>query len=204
MKKAPVFQETARYYLQRLENLSVSDLGPRLGLEVRDRSVILPVLGRTYRFEAGRLLAADGRQAPFEVLVVAARYLLADPVEVSPDPAWSAYREFPDAAPLVSYFERNAEIPIARAFAGRVPELAARCGRIGGQPLDGNLPYDVAVRIPALPRIPVFLLFNDADPEFDAACRLIFERRASAYLDMESVAILGVMLAVALTGEHGA
>jgi hypothetical protein len=38
---------------------------------------------------------------------------------------------------------------------------------------------------------PIFMLFNDADAEFSAQCRVLFERRASAYLDMECLAIVG-------------
>ena len=64
------------------------------------------------------------------------------------------------------------------------------------------LPYDLALKIDALPRVPIFLLFNDADEEFGAECRLLFERRAAAYLDMESTAILGVMLSAALTATR--
>ena len=59
----------------------------------------------------------------------------------------------------------------------------------------GNkLPYDVALAIPALPRVPLHLLFMDADDEFPAQCRILFERRAEAYLDMECLAILGWLL----------
>jgi dienelactone hydrolase len=51
------------------------------------------------------------------------------------------------------------------------------------------------MRFDALPKIPILLLFNDADDEFPAQCLLLFERRAEKYLDMECLAILGWLLA---------
>ena len=46
----------------------------------------------------------------------------------------------------------------------------------------------------ALPKIPVLLLFNDADNEFAAQCMVLFERRAENYLDMECLAMVGMVL----------
>ena len=202
MKKSPVFKETARYYLHQLERLPLTALAPRLALEIQGQAVMIPILGKTFCLEPGRLLGPDGRQAPFEALVVASRYLIGAPETAPTDEAWTAYRDFPDAAPLVSYFQCNAEAPIAQTFSGRTAELAAHCQRIGGRPLDGGLHYDLALGLQALPRIPIYLLFNDEDPEFGAECRLLFERRAADYLDMESLAILGVMLAAQLVAAQ--
>ena len=199
MEKSPVFKETALYYLRQLAALPIEAVAARLGLGFRNGAVTIALLGKHYRLEPDRLLAPDGSRAPFEALVVVSRYLLSAPETAPTDDAWAAYREFPDAAPLMNYFRHNAEGPVARAFAGRVGQLRARCQEIGARPLGSGLNYDLAVGIEALPHIPIFLLFNDADAEFPAECRLLFERRAAAYLDMESVAILASMLAAALT-----
>jgi hypothetical protein len=44
----------------------------------------------------------------------------------------------------------------------------------------------------------VLLLFNDADEDFPASCSVLYERRAERYLDMECLAMLGMMLAEGL------
>jgi hypothetical protein len=46
----------------------------------------------------------------------------------------------------------------------------------------------------ALPKIPVLMLFNDTDDEFPAQCAVLFERRAEKYLDMECLAMVGMLL----------
>jgi hypothetical protein len=38
------------------------------------------------------------------------------------------------------------------------------------------------------------ILFNDADEEFPAQCMVLFERRAENYLDMECLAMVGMLL----------
>jgi hypothetical protein len=45
-----------------------------------------------------------------------------------------------------------------------------------------------------LPKMPLLLVFNDADDDFPASASLLFEKRASTYLDAESQAILGHQL----------
>ena len=46
----------------------------------------------------------------------------------------------------------------------------------------------------ALPKIPVLMLFNDIDEEFPAQSTVLFERRAENYLDMECLAMVGMLL----------
>jgi hypothetical protein len=46
----------------------------------------------------------------------------------------------------------------------------------------------------ALPEIPVLMLFNDADEEFPAQCAVLFERCAEKYLDIECLAMVGMLL----------
>jgi hypothetical protein len=106
-----------------------------------------------------------------------------------------SFKDFRDAAPLIASFGNTVERAIARAFAGRLDELRYAAASLGGGAPPGAFPYDLARLIPALPKVPVLLLFNDADAEFPAACSVLFERRAAAYLDMECLAMLGMQLA---------
>ncbi len=54
--------------------------------------------------------------------------------------------------------------------------------------------YDLSMQFDALPRVPVMLLFNDADDEFPAKSSVLFERRAEKYLDAECLAMVGRLL----------
>jgi hypothetical protein len=50
------------------------------------------------------------------------------------------------------------------------------------------------MQFPALPKIPVLMLLNDAGEEFPAQRAVLFERRAEDYLDMECLTIAGMPL----------
>ena len=87
-----------------------------------------------------------------------------------------------------------AERPIARHFSGRVESLESSCSKLGGAPFETDAGYELSYELPALPKVPIFLMYNDKDEEFGAECRLLFRRNAEAYLDMESLAIIGLVL----------
>ena len=65
---------------------------------------------------------------------------------------------------------------------------------IGGVQPQQNYPYDVAVVFRVLPRIPILLLFNDKDEEFDVQTAILFEKRADRFLDAECLAMLAEYL----------
>jgi hypothetical protein len=90
---------------------------------------------------------------------------------------------------------------LERTFGSNPAELKRRCGALGGVPAAEDFPYEVAMRFPALPKIPVLLLFNGAEEEFPARCTMLFERRAEKYLDMECLAITGWALSAYLLGN---
>jgi hypothetical protein len=84
---------------------------------------------------------------------------------------------------------------IAREFSGRPADLRQTAETLGGRPPSIAYRYDISLVILALPKVPLLLLFNDADDEFPAACSVLFERRAERYLDMECLAMVGMLFA---------
>ena len=62
---------------------------------------------------------------------------------------------------------------------------------MSGQPAKTEISADLVMKLDALPRVPVLLVFNDQDEDFPAQCSLLFERRAEKYLDMECLAMTG-------------
>jgi hypothetical protein len=53
----------------------------------------------------------------------------------------------------------------------------------------------------ALPRVRIYLIFNDEDEDFPADCSLLFEKQAAQYLDMECLAMIGMVIAERLAGK---
>jgi hypothetical protein len=200
--RAAVFKQTRQAYLEEISRLAdISRRAAELGLEASTNGYRVPFFAQEYFLTNGSLVDQQARPAPFDAVIVICRYLIMCPPVASSRRQWTAFREFKDAAPLLGYFAQNAEQAIATTFRSRPGDLHQAARRLNGQTPDTRLAYDAQYVFSALPMIKLMLLFNDADEEFDAECRVLFERRAEAYLDMECVAILGAHLAHALKPE---
>jgi hypothetical protein len=201
--KAAVFEENYQHYLKKIAALNPAALADRLGFTLSHGKAVIPFFNRSYRVSAAEIVDAAGRPAPYGVSIILFKYLLMCPPRTPTDRAWAAYRDFPDAAPLLGTFAATAERPIAEHFSGRTAELMQAALELGASAHDGDYPYDLKLCLSALPRIPMLLLFDDADEEFSSRCKILFERRIEKYLDMECVAMLGMLLAEFLRRAAG-
>ncbi len=193
-----VFERTYRHYLAKIHALDLASLASRLGARLQGEELVLAMFGRDYRVSERGISGPDGNRPSIDTCVIISRYLIMCPEGSLFAKEWTAYRDFRDAGPLVGYFSTEVEYAIAAGYSGRLVELQSASDALGGYPPEIDAAYDVAVRFDALPRLPLLLLFNDADREFAAICRVLFERRAERYLDAECLAMVGRRLAVLL------
>jgi hypothetical protein len=198
--KKSIYGKTTKDYLEQIGKMDLRGVSEKKGAGWEQAGVRVPLLGQSYTISRTGILDSSGAEPDHAVRVVLCRYLLHENPNGSDSGEWASYREFPDAAPLVEAFRNNAERAVADDFAGRMEDLERMSKKLGGYgaPVDGS--YDLKIRFDALPMVPVLLLFNDADEEFPAKCVQLFQKRAEKYLDMESLAILGWVLADYLRG----
>lgn len=193
-----VFRETYEDYLNRLQGIDSHELPEQLGVEVSGKDIRIPLLGIPYTVSPSGISDASGRRPSLDVCVILSRYLLLCPTRPPKGKDWVAYRDMKDTGPLTVFFDHDVERTISRHFAGKPERLARACLALGAYPPEMELTHDVAVQFDGLPRVPLLMLFNDADEEFEARCSVLFERRAERYLDPESLAMLGSFLALQL------
>jgi len=192
--KASIFEKTYQDYLVRVNRLDLELAAKKTGCQWTGKSLNVPLFGIPYSISKTGIFGPSEKEPTHAVKVVLCQYLLQHPEGVPTDKTWVSYKDFKDAAPLTS-FHASSEMTIADNFEGRLRSLEKACSIIGGHDYSEDLNYDLHMKFDALPRVPILLLFNDADDEFPAQCLLLFERRAEEYLDMECVAILGGLLA---------
>ena len=193
-EKSSVFEETYTNYLARIGRLDFKRIADRLGAEMVGEELIIPFFGKPIRVSTAGISEPPGGRPNFSVCVVLFKYLLLCPGH---DPAgndWVSFKDFKDSAPFAGAFFNYTEIPLAKYFSGRLKDLDAACRGIQGHPPAATFSYDLCMQFTALPKIPVLMLFNDADEEFPAQCAVLFERRAENYLDMECLAMVGMQL----------
>jgi hypothetical protein len=200
MKRAAIFETTLDSYLTQIGDVDLPSRAEVLGASAGDGALTLPLYGTPYRISREGIFDAGGQKANFTVSVVLCRYILQCPATAPEPGGWVTYREFRDAAPLTGYFTTNTNKFIETTFAGRLSVLKEACRHLRGGFAETSS-FDLAVVFDFLPRIPVYLRFNDRDDEFPAQSSVLFRRSAECYLDMECLAIGGTLLAGLLISE---
>ncbi|QTA92099.1 DUF3786 domain-containing protein [Desulfonema magnum] len=210
-EKAPVFEKIYKDYLDQIVWTDIRSDAERLGIRTEGDEIIIPFFGKPYSVSAKGIADPSGNKPIHAVNVILCKYLLLCPdaetfetlktSEISSE--WVSYRDFKDAAPFAGAFANNTEQAIAENFSGRPEALKTASRRLGGRVPDIDLSCDFSMIFDALPRVPLLLLFNDADDEFPAQCSVLFEKRAEKYLDMECLAMAGWLLSDYLTEAVG-
>ena len=195
-----VYEKTYQSYLQQLQAMDFDGQEELLGITVDGRDLVVPYFGSSVRLTPHGLEDAAGRRPDFSDCVVVCRYLIMCPLYEPQDTAWVAYRDFPDAGPLTVFWADTVENHLAKRFANHVDVLRDACDAMGAVETDLDVACDLCRQFTPLPKVPLLLIFNDVDDDFPASASLLFEKRASTYLDAESQAILGHILTQRLVG----
>jgi hypothetical protein len=195
VRESPAFEKTYRDYLEQIAARDWSDKADLLGIRVDGKTVEIDYFNAPFTITPAAIADPSGEKPRHTINVVLCQYLLRCPTAVSRSGELGTYNDFKDAAPHAAGFTDAAEKPISRHFAGRPAELEEACRRLGGKPFQTVASYQLAYEIPALPRVPIYLFFNDSDEEFPASCNLLFQKNASQFLDMECISMLGMTLA---------
>jgi len=192
--EATVYEKTYEDYIAALKRIDLAAVEAKLGVQVRGHEVIIPLFGKPHKVSESGVTNPIGRQPSLDICVILCKYLLLCPDAFPQDKEWAAFRDFRESAPLLGYFAHQVEHAIAAYFAGRPGDVEKAAKTLGGVSPAIEVPYDVSIQVPALPQVPILVLYNDADEEFPAKCSVLFERRAEIFLDAECLAMLGRLL----------
>jgi hypothetical protein len=105
---------------------------------------------------------------------------------------WIAYNSLPNSVSKAKTLARL-EREVAAHFSGQAGGLREKAAGLGAEMVNvGGEDADVQAVFVPLPRVPVLLLFWDADPEegFQAQCRFLFDASVAEYLDLEAMLFL--------------
>lgn len=193
MEKEHVYEQTYKDYLNRIAGLDFNFIADTLGVKVDGDDVIILFFGKPYQVSAQGITDSSGQKPHLAICVILCKYLLMCPMIEPLGGNWMAFKDFKDAAPLVHAFSNTVTRPIAETFSGRVSELEAAGQKMGGYTPNEEFPYDLCIQFDALSKVPLLLLFNDQDKEFPAQCGVLFEKRTEKFLDMECLAMVGVL-----------
>jgi len=200
-EKSQVYEQTYEAYLSQISELDFNFIADTLGAKVDGEDIVVPFFGKPYRVSSKAITDPSGKQPHLSICVILCKYLLMCPLIEPLGGNWMAFKDFKDAAPLIQAFSNTVTRAIAETFSGRVSELEASGKKMGGYTPDEEFPYDLCMQFDALPKVPLLLLFNDQDDEFPAQCGVLFEKRTEKFIDMECLAMVGMLFFEYLKSE---
>lgn len=192
--KATVFEKTYQFYLEQLRKVALDKVAPVLGGVFRENALYLPFFNESYAVSDQGITGPSGQQPRHDICVIISRYLLMCPKKIPENTRWVSFRDFKDSSPLIGYFSKSVEGLLCDRFTGRLNDLKAASDHLGGYSAPIEAQYDFIAQFDALPRIPIAILFNDADDEFSSQCTLLFTARTETFLDAECIAMIGSQL----------
>ena len=104
---------------------------------------------------------------------------------------WITFQTLPNSVSKTKTLKRL-EGELAAHFAGKQPKLAEAAALLQAEPVGIAQDADLQLVFRPLPKVPVLLLFWEADPEedFPAQVHYLFDGNVSDYLDLESLLFL--------------
>ena len=193
MEKEHVYQQTYKDYLSRIAAIDLKFAADKLDLQMSGDAVVMPFFGKSYRVSTREIADPAGKQPHLSISVILCKYLLMCPMIMPLGGNWMSFKDFKDAAPLIQAFFNTVTLPLADSFSTRLADLETAAKNIGGYPPADDFPYDLSLQFNALSKVPLLLLFNDKDEEFPAQCSVLFEKRVEKLLDMECLAMVGML-----------
>lgn len=197
-----VYEQALVSLQSKIQALDFEKIAPLFGAAlINEETLEITFLNQTFRATKERVLDISGKEPrPWISILIYNHISMPNP----PAPAgeWITFSSVPASHAKDKAWAGHVEELIARHFAGRVDALKEACVAFGGVPalVPGN--HDAAYEFRFFPHYPALLLFYDAMPEedFPAQCKLLLDKTAPRYLDIESMVVLAEEFAGRLTG----
>jgi len=178
-------------------------LGARVVSSKKDKEMLeLFFLGQNVSLSAGVIKTDIGKELDPRDQILLYNYLFfggSGPLSGE----WVGLESFPNSISKVVTLKRYAEDRLSDFFADRPALLVERAEKIGGKKIE-PCQADVCVEIPVLPKVIIRVHFWDQDEEdgFSAQVKVLFDKRAMDFLDLESLVFTAERMAEKMTDEN--
>jgi len=184
---------------EKVAPLDLADLAEGVGASYGEMDgcpyVDLDYFGHRLRVFKDKVCYPEGVEAnPWDAILL--YNYLASQGKTGPTGTWITFQSLPNSVSKTKTLKRL-EKELAAHFAGKQRDLERAAARLGGQPVKVAEDADLQVIFRPLPKVPVLLLFWEADTEedFPAQVHFLFDGKVSEFLDLESLLFLVEQLA---------
>ncbi len=205
--KRDMAEDALQWARERAASMKIEDLPARIGgelVEMDGKTVLkLPYFTGAVLIREGSIIHEDGSDLNRWEQVFFFNHM-AQGGSVPPTGEWKALEAFPNTVSKVKSMRAHVEAPLRECFTGRGDALRRAALAIGGVDRTEEMgSADIAVSLRPLPRVPVMVMFWDAEAEegMDAAVKLLFDETITQHLDIESIMFLSERIQGLLCGE---
>ena len=196
-----VYEQALASLQPKVRTLDFEKVASQFGVVLLDPDKIeIKFLNENYMITKERITDPAGTEPkPWISILIYNHLCMPDPPP--PSGEWITFGSIPASHAKDKAWAGHVEEVIAKNFSGNVDALKDACGRLGGIKADMPGNQDAAYAFRFFPHYPALLLFSDAvpDEDFPAQCRLLLDKTAPRYLDIESIVVLGEEFATRLT-----
>jgi hypothetical protein len=207
--KRDMAADALQWARQRSASMDFADLAARLGgaLETDgDQQLLqLPYFNTVVTVSKEKINGADGNPLGRWEQVFIYNHL-AQGGSREPTGRWKGLVEFPNTVSKIKTMREKIEGPLVQRFTARTAELLAAAAAMGATREEpGVSSADLALLFRPLPKIPVMLVFWDAEAAdgFAAKAKLLFDETVTEHLDIESILFLSERLMQLLKENSG-
>ncbi len=196
-ERSKVFEDNYKYYCEQIASVNLELIKDRLGIQIKNGIAQIPLFNQVYQVSENGIFTMNNEKADYVTCVILAKYILLCPNQLYLDGDWCTFRDFKKESHMTNanFFNIETTGQIITHFSNRLTDLKIACEKANGAEQQMELAYDLSVSFVVLPRLSLLLLMNDADDEFPAVCKVLFQRQGEHYLDPESLAMTSSLLA---------
>lgn len=192
--------------LPKLARCDLRESAARFGLNIDSRGHInISFLKRDYLITNTGVIPIDGEAVNINNRSILIYYVLSQGIG---DPVYSFKPLFHMTTVFSSTDTGKASMmdaPLIKTFGNDVNKLGETIIKLGGKPEISQESYSQCWLLEVLPKIPVKIIFREADEDFPVEIQTQFDERAPEFLEFECLAFLCGCLVRALikTAEYG-
>jgi hypothetical protein len=189
--------------IPKLSECGFQESADRLGLEYVEGGVQVNFLKREYRITLDGVEPLDGQPVNVNNRSVLLYYLLSKGAG-DPENSYVLFETIPRISGGLDLQDQMMSRPLERKFGNDYAKFAEAAVRLGGIEEDSQRGKH-SWKFDVLPKIPLKLVFYEADDEFPANIQIMLDKTAPRFLEFECLAFMVGCLIRALikTAEHG-
>ena len=201
--KKDMAKEALEWAKQKAASMKLSDIASRIGGELTTvegiEQIALPCFNKKLLITKDWITDNNGNELTRNEQTFVYIHMAQGGVS-DPSGNMKSFKEFPNTVSKIVSMKDLVEKPLQKTFAEKMDKLTLACETSGGKDVTSQYEScDMACLFTAFPKIPVTLLFWDADDGFEAEAKLLFDETIIQHLDIESIMFLSEHLCYLLT-----